>query len=109
MSTYVLSREATEDLQDIFVYGQETWGETHASAYIRELFTVFAHLGQHPNVGRLRPELGDNLKSFPHGSHVVFFMNWREEVAIVRVLHGSRDHETLFSGIGLSPDPMTED
>ncbi|MCY0096025.1 type II toxin-antitoxin system RelE/ParE family toxin [Hoeflea ulvae] len=97
MSSYVLSREATQDLQDIFVYGQETWGETLASAYIHELFAVFGHIGQHPHIGRLRPELGEGLKSFPHGSHVVFFMNWQGELAVVRVLHGSRDHEALFA------------
>jgi len=73
-----------------------TWDEIQAEAYIHELFKVFAHIGRHPDIGRLRPELGAGVKSFPHGSHIIFFMRWQDEIAIVRVLHGSRDHEVLF-------------
>jgi toxin ParE1/3/4 len=75
-----------------FVFGEQMWGEAKASAYIHELFDVFGHIGEHPYTGRLRRELGDDLRSLPHRSHVVFFMDWQGETAIVRVLHGSRDY-----------------
>jgi toxin ParE1/3/4 len=93
---YVLSAEATEDLQDIFTYGEDIWGEVIASAYIHKLFEVFGHISDHPHAGRLRRELGSGLRSFPHRSHVIFFMDWQGEIAIVRVLHGSRDHDAIF-------------
>lgn len=96
MSGYILSAEATEDLQDIFTFGEEIWGEVNASVYIHKLFEVFDHIGHHHQIGRLRHELGSGLRSFPHRSHVIFFMEWQDEIAIVRVLHGSRDHDAVF-------------
>lgn len=96
MSSYVLSAEATEDLHDIFTFGEEIRGEAIASAYIHKLFEVFSHISNHPQIGRQRQELGSGLKSIPYRSHVIFFMDWQGEIAIVRVLHGSRDHDALF-------------
>ncbi|MDP3527507.1 MAG: type II toxin-antitoxin system RelE/ParE family toxin [Hoeflea sp.] len=75
-------------------------GERQASAYLHELFEVFGHIGRHPHIGRLRPDLDEGLRSVPHGSHVIFFLPWQGETAIVRVLHGSRDHEDLFVDSG---------
>jgi toxin ParE1/3/4 len=97
VNAYVLSAEATEDLKDIFTFGEEAWGEANASAYIHTLFGVFGHIGNHPRIGRSRHELGTGLKSFPHRSHVIFFMDWQGEIAIVRVLHSSRDHDAVFA------------
>lgn len=98
MSTgYFLSLDADEDLQDIYTYSNDVWGARQARRYLDGLFEVFAHLGRQPGMGRSRRELGEALRSFPHGSHVVFFMQWQGEVAIVRVLHGSMDFESVFA------------
>ncbi|MDP2733453.1 MAG: type II toxin-antitoxin system RelE/ParE family toxin [Hoeflea sp.] len=95
----------------MFVFGQQRWGETNATSYIHELFVIFGHIGQHTQIGRRRPELGDGLRSFPHGSHVIFFMDWQGKTAIVRVLHGSRDHAALFENSNplSSLDQLPED
>lgn len=91
MSGWFLAHEADEDLQDIFLYTDQRWGEDQARRYLDGLFHLFDHLGQNPDMGRLRDELGDGIRSFPHVSHVVYFMRWKDETAILRVLHGSRD------------------
>lgn len=96
MSGYILSAEAAEDLQDIFRFGEETWGEEDAAAYIHKLFEVFSYIGNHPRIGRPRHELGSGVRSFPHRRHIIFFMDWQSEIAIVRVLHGARDHDAIF-------------
>jgi toxin ParE1/3/4 len=96
VSGYFLSLDADEDLQDIYAYSDEVWGARRAALYLTGLYEVFDQIGRNPAMGRLRRELGDDLRSFPHGSHVVFYMPWQGEVAIVRVLHGSMDFEALF-------------
>jgi toxin ParE1/3/4 len=107
---YLLSIDAEEDLQGIFLFSEESWGEAQASEFIFGLFEVFEIIGDNPRIGRLRPELGDGIRSLPHASHVVFFMDWQGEAAIVRVLNKSRDLETLFGSIdptkGLSIMPV---
>lgn len=87
---------------DIYAYTEETWGEPRAVSYLYGLYEIFDHIGRHPLMGRLRPELGEAMRSFPHGAHVIFFMPWQGEVAIVRVLHGAVDFDSLFGAY----DPM---
>lgn len=94
---YVLSLDADGDLQDIYVYSEQMWGEDQARAYLVSLFDAFDAIGLNPAIGRLRSELGDGIRSLPHASHVIFFMEWQGEAAILRVLHGSRDIEEQFA------------
>ena len=102
MPSYFLSVDADEDLQGIYAYSEEHWGEEQARKYVFGLYDVFDLIARTPGVGRWRPELGDGIRSFPHVSHVVFFMEWQEEIAIVRVLHKAREIEALFD----SYDPV---
>ena len=97
MSEYILSPEAISDLQNIYDFTFDEWGETQAEKYLNEIYAVFDRLSQHPNIGRLRTELAENLRSIPVGTHVIFFMSWHSDVAIVRVLHGARDVESVFT------------
>lgn len=106
MSGYFLSLDADADLQDIYIYTDEIWGERQATIYLHGLYDVFGHIGRNPLMGRMRRELGDGIRSFPHGAHVVFFMSWQGEVAIVRVLHGAMDFESLFDAY--NPIPALE-
>ncbi|MCW2307380.1 type II toxin-antitoxin system RelE/ParE family toxin [Rhodobium gokarnense] len=96
MDTWFLSLDAEEDIQDIYIYSEGKWGEDQARRYVFSLYDVFATIGDNPRIGRLRRELGDGIRSLPHASHIVFFMEWQGETAIVRVLHKSRDFEDLF-------------
>ena len=47
-------------------------------------------------MGRSREELVPKLRSFPVGNYVIFYQPISDGVEIVRVLHGSRDIESLF-------------
>ncbi|MDQ0316993.1 type II toxin-antitoxin system RelE/ParE family toxin [Amorphus orientalis] len=84
MSGYFLSIEADEDIQDIYVYSNAKWGEDQARAYVFSLFDTFEAIARNPRIGRLRSELGDGIRSLPHASHLVFFMEWQDEVAVLR-------------------------
>jgi toxin ParE1/3/4 len=47
-------------------------------------------------MGRSRPELATDLRSFPVGHYVIFDVPLPKGVEIVRVLHGSRDIESIL-------------
>lgn len=97
MSAYFLSLDADTDLQSIYLYSEEVWGERQARRYLSGLYEAFDGIARNPETGRLRGELGDGIRSVPHGSHVVFFMMWKSDVAILRVLHGAMDLESRFA------------
>ena len=47
-------------------------------------------------MGRVRSELAPELRSFPVGRYVVFYLPCPDGIDIVRVLHGARDIETVL-------------
>jgi toxin ParE1/3/4 len=109
VSGYVLSLDADADLQDIYAYSDEAWGERQAALYLTGLYAVFEWIGRHPAIGRPRRELGDHIRSLPHAAHVVVYMPWRGEIAILRVLHGSMDVESVAGAVvslpGMEDEP----
>ena len=48
-------------------------------------------LESNPQAGRARPELGENIRSFPIGRYLLFYVALEAGVELVRVLHGTRD------------------
>ena len=57
-----------------------------ALTFITELHNQCAKIATLPKAFRLRPELGENLRSCAYGNYVIFFQNNEHEIIIVRVL-----------------------
>jgi toxin ParE1/3/4 len=91
MTAYTISKNADEDLQDIYWFTHERWGEQQAEFYINGLFSTFDKLAQFPEMGRLRAELSAKIRSFAHKRHVIFYVSMERQVGISRVLHGAVD------------------
>ena len=47
-------------------------------------------------IGQPRPDLRENLRSFPHGNYVIFFVYEKEFLTIAAVVEGHRDVKSLF-------------
>jgi toxin ParE1/3/4 len=86
---------ALTDLAEIWAYIAEDSPE-RADAFADLLATKFEALARRPGMGRPRPELAADLRSFTVGRYVVFYLPMSRGVEIVRVLHGSRDIEAVF-------------
>ncbi len=48
-------------------------------------------------IGRARPELGADIRSFPYRDYVIFFRYVAGRFEVVSVLEGHRDIESYFS------------
>jgi toxin ParE1/3/4 len=95
MPAYRKTRRADEDLKEIYRYTRRMWGRAQAMRYIRGLEQRFKALAINPLSGITREELQpEGLRSFVHGSHVVFYQQQPYGVLIVRVLHGRQDVRT---------------
>jgi ParE toxin of type II toxin-antitoxin system, parDE len=53
-------------------------------------------LAEQPNLGRSRGELAENMRSFPIGHYVIFYVVMPSCIQVVRVLHGARDLAPIF-------------
>ena len=95
MNSVRFSTEANLDIEEI-------------SNYIFDLSPVAAHcfldalertcdlLAKHPLLGRLRPDLGENLRSFAVGRYLIFYTPATTGIDVVRVIYGGRDLPQAF-------------
>lgn len=95
MARVTRSAEARADLAEIWDYiAQDSL--QRATAFLRELESTFQILAEQPMMGRQRPELGDDIRSFPMSRYVIYYQPWPDGVGIVRVLHAARDVARLI-------------
>jgi toxin ParE1/3/4 len=95
MPKVIRSPEAAEDLLEIWQYIADD-NEAAADKFLNEISTTSKMLARNPKAGRERPELAPRMRSFPVGRYVLFYRPIDDGVEIVRVLHGSRDIDSIF-------------
>jgi toxin ParE1/3/4 len=96
MPKYIISREAEQDINEILAFIAADNFNAALLLYGR-LIDVFEMLAENSNAGRGRPELKEDIRSFPEGNYLIFYRKWAGKIAIVRVLHGARDLDEIFS------------
>jgi len=62
-----------------------------ADAVIGRIEQTFDMLADAPFAGRSRDELRSNLRSFPVGNYIIFYVPLPDGVEVVRVMHGRQD------------------
>jgi toxin ParE1/3/4 len=62
-----------------------------ADALIDRFEATFDMLARTPLAGRARHDLAANLRSFPVGSYVLFYIPLSDGIEVIRVLHGRQD------------------
>jgi toxin ParE1/3/4 len=95
MAKVIRSPEAAEDLLEIWQYIADE-NEAAADKLLNEIDAASKMLARNPKAGRERPDLAHKLRSFPVGRYVLFYRSIDDGVEIVRVLHGSRDIDSIF-------------
>jgi toxin ParE1/3/4 len=67
-----------------------------ACRFIETIYEKIQLLATHPQMGRLREELAENLRSFPVGPFVIFYRPISSGIEVARVLRGARDIPSLL-------------
>ena len=65
-------------------------------SFVQELRDKVRKIGEFPHAGSPRPQWGDDVRIELHGRYLIVY-RVREEVQILRVVHGGRDLDALFS------------
>jgi toxin ParE1/3/4 len=96
VTAYRLTPRALRDLDAITDYTLATWGERQTAKYLAELEQRFRRLAQNPKAGRLRNDVRDGFRSYPHGAHVIFYVINSASIAIIGIPRGAMDIEAYF-------------
>lgn len=78
------------DLIEIWTYIADD-SETAADRLLRRIDSILDMLAETPLAGRARPELRPEIRSFPIGNYVIFYVARPDAIDVVRVLSRYRD------------------
>ncbi len=87
--------QAEQDLLDIWYYIAQD-NPIAADAWIEHLGDAAWRLAANPGMGRLRPELLPDIRSFPVGDYILFYSAITDGIDLIRVLSAYRDLDALF-------------
>ena len=88
--SYRLAPLAIADLDQIATYIRER-NRSAAFKLISQFERQFELLSERPRIGRARPDLRPELRSWPHRSYIVLYRAIEGGIEIIRVVHGARD------------------
>lgn len=93
----LITETAETDIEDILFYIADD--NLDAALALNDRLTQrFEMLSITPRAGRERKELHSDARSFPEGNYlIVYRLLAADDVEILRVLHGARDLDELFS------------
>jgi toxin ParE1/3/4 len=95
---HIRSPQADSDLESIWYYVASERGNVEiADRLIDSIAHRFLLLAKYPNIGRRRDDdLRPGLRSFSVGEYIIVYRVQDHDVAILRVLRGSRNIQALF-------------
>jgi toxin ParE1/3/4 len=93
VTQYVLSPRAQADLDDLWDYSAENWGDDQAESYMRQIQAAIELVANDPRRGRPCDDIRPAYSKFAVGSHVLFYRRTPNGVDVVRILHQRMDFD----------------
>ena len=90
---YRTTRQADQDIIDIYLRGCREFGQPHAERYHAGLAETLDLIGDNPRAARERSEFDPPVRLHPYRSHLIIYLLDDGGVLIVRVLHGRQEWE----------------
>jgi toxin ParE1/3/4 len=87
MSAFRLTPDAQVDLIEIRRYTLQQWGAEQSHKYLREIRNTIGLLAETPALGKSRPDVGAAVHSFPHSSHIIYYVVHEQQLVVFGVLH----------------------
>jgi len=87
MPSYRLTSDAQSDLIEIRRYTLTQWGSSQSKKYLSEIRQAIHLLSETPMLGKQRSDIAAGVFSFPHASHVIYFVLHENQLVVFGVLH----------------------
>lgn len=87
MLAYRLTPDAQSDLIEIRRVTVKQWGVAQSQKYTSALRQTIRLLAETPAMGKFRPDVGSNVLSFLHVSHVIYYAVHKQQLVVFGILH----------------------
>jgi toxin ParE1/3/4 len=95
MMKYKLTKQADQDLEEVFLYTKSQWGLYQAEKYVQEAAKIFNGLAELQNLGVSVGYIFEGARKIVIGKHLVFYKIQDEIVLILRVLYQNQDFDQV--------------
>jgi toxin ParE1/3/4 len=85
MPGYRLSSGAQLDLIEIRQFTIQQWGISQSKKYLSELRKIIHLLADTPSLGKPRPDAREEMLSFLHANHVIYYVIHERQLVIFGV------------------------
>lgn len=82
-----LAPKAADDMETVWVYSVDRWGQDQATRYIDSLVDAFSFLASNPGAGAACDSIREGYRRYPVVRHVVYYQKTLYGIAVMRVLH----------------------
>jgi toxin ParE1/3/4 len=93
---YVITTPANHDLEDILRNIAEFSGFDQSDRFLNRFTEKLKNIVAFPNLGKPRPEWGENYRSIVLNDYLILYRSTEELVEILRLVSGRRDLDELF-------------
>lgn len=95
---YIISNEALDDIENIWLYTYKTWSLEQADRYYNLILNEIEYIAKHPGSGKDYSHIRKGYYRLRVKSHYIFYRNNIKEnyIEIIRILHQKMDIETWF-------------
>jgi len=91
-TSYIISKKATDDLEQIWLYTYFHWSENQADNYYNLLIEKIEFIAQNVNIGRKIDYVKKGYRCFFAEQHIIFYtISAKNTINVIRILHQKMD------------------
>jgi len=93
---YRVSRDAAQDLDEIFFYWAKRAGLPVADRLIDSITERFWLLAEFPDIGHAAHDIASGVRCFPAGKYLIYYRRTGRRIEVLHVFHGARDQKRAY-------------
>ena len=95
--SFVISKRAISDLEEIWLYTVEKWSIEQADRYYNLIFDEITYICKNINAGKSMEHVRKGYRASKVKSHYIFYRVLNDTIEIIRILHERMDIENRLN------------
>lgn len=95
MTQYHIRQRALDDMEQIWLYSLQEWGQDQADHYLKNIIQRIEWLAANPTLGKHRTDIAEGYYCFPEGKHHIFYII-NGSIEVIGIPHQQMDVITYF-------------
>lgn len=95
--SFVISKRAISDLEEIWLYTVEKWSIEQADRYYNLIFDEISYICKNINAGKSMEHVRKGYRASKVKSHYIFYRVLNNTIEIIRILHERMDIENRLN------------